>query len=382
MPAQLISMLLALAPLAAANDDTKTGVSRMEFAAAMSEVKVGASRDRVLAILGRPDSICHGKVVLTSFNGPDIVRASDVDTTGEYPNVCEIWYYGAEEPDGFPTLGRVYYGTGLTEDVQAATVCHVYGSGKPSPELARINEKDLRRLIVMLSGRFECAACHYDPGQLIAAVNALQPLGKDLALAVIDEYLRVCPETHASGTERIRLLLRVLFRVPSDTGHMPDIRLGTDPPPPHKPELIPRFPIHVVRDIPLQVVWGYVSEGLPPSVGHDLEYFRKKGVLRTNRLVPSNRPLRALEQLERSAAWTYTRRTARDRMGIICQLLALVDPAWPLADQKSRVALSYKLSSRDQWNQFVAKFERLEIRWDSERQEYELTKRRKRDGIP
>ncbi|MBL7040692.1 MAG: hypothetical protein ISR77_18815 [Pirellulaceae bacterium] len=382
MPAQLILMLLTLAPLAGENGDTKKEVSRTEFAAAMSRIKVGASSDDVLAILGRPDSIRHGKVVLTSFDGPDIVRASDVDTTGEYSDVCEIWYYGAEGSNGFPTLGRVYYGTELTEDVQAATVCHVYGSGKPSPELARIKERDLRRLIVMLSGRFECAASRYDPGHLIAAVNALQPLGKDLALAVIEEYLRVCPETHASGTERIRLLLRVLFQVPSDTGHMPDIRLGTDPPPPHKPELIPRFPIHVVRDIPLLVVWGYVCEGLPPWVGPDLEYFRKKGVLRTNRLAPSNRPLCALEQLERSAAWMYTRRTARDRMGIICQLLALVDPVWPLADQKSRAALSDKLSSREQWNQFVAKFERLEIHWDPERQKYQLTKRRERDGIP
>lgn len=346
---------------------------RAEFAEAMSKIAAGMSRDQVLHALGHPDAIRRGEVVLTYPGRPDAVETRDWEPGLSSPEVSEIWFYGTHAPDGFPTLGRVYFGSDWKAQPPAVKVQEVYGAGKPSAELRQIAEPELRRLIALLGAENRCQPYVFDPGSVIATVNALRPLGKDRALVVMEEYLRVCPEDHASADEKLMLLLRVLLEVPSDTGHMPKIQLGTTPPPPSDARLIPRFPIHIVDGIPLLLVAGYVCEGLPPSVESELKYFRAKGTLRRSDLVPSNQPLRSLEKLERSAAWTYTPRTDRDRVTVICQLLTLVDTIQPFPDQTTRVEFVETISAPDDWREFVAKFERAKIRWDSKTQEYRLT---------
>jgi hypothetical protein len=73
-------------------------------------------------------------------------------------------------------LGRVYFGSHKEGRDAPLFVQSVYGDGKPSAQLKSIAEEDLRRLIALL-GRENCISPEYRPQQLIATVNALQPLG-------------------------------------------------------------------------------------------------------------------------------------------------------------------------------------------------------------
>jgi len=70
-------------------------------------------------------------------------------------------------------------------------VHQVYGTGDPSAKLGKLAESDLRRLISVLGEENRCQPFFYDPRRIIAAVNSLWPLGTDLALAVVEAYLRV-----------------------------------------------------------------------------------------------------------------------------------------------------------------------------------------------
>src|SRR5215203_2020444 len=92
----------------------------------------------------------------------------------------------------------------------------------------------------------------HDPAVVIAAVNALQPLGKEPALDAIEAQAN-------AGGDAIGLfwVLRSLFDMPTEPGH-PPVRWGEpDIPPPADPATLPRFPLVLAADAPLLVVHGY-----------------------------------------------------------------------------------------------------------------------------
>jgi len=123
----------------------------------------------------------------------------------------------------------------------------------------------------------------YNPSYIIQAVNSLMPLGKEAALTQIDSFLR--NRDGRKNAYGMFWVLRVLFEVPSN--HFPPVRIGRPyPPPPPDPAKLPRFPIMIVKDIPLLVVRGYDIGGLPEPVMSHVEYFRKYGVVRGQPLAP------------------------------------------------------------------------------------------------
>lgn len=133
----------------------------------------------------------------------------------------------------------------------------------------------------------------YDPKLVIEAVNALQPLGKAKALEEIESYL----SSQGRGKESYGLfwVLRVLFDVPPETG-FPPVRLGQpNVPAPAKPGALPRFPIIMVRDIPLLAVRGYILGGMPEPVASHVAYFRAHGSIRNTLLVP---PSASMDDIE------------------------------------------------------------------------------------
>ena len=364
------SLTICLSVLSA--QESSEIASRSQFARAMSRIETGLTRQDVLRQLGTPDVIRRGvphPSPLAVLGGEKRVRTQDVDTTASFIGVHEIWHYGVHGENGFPTLGRVYFEAGNNAEASVLTVAHVYGAGEPSPKIRTMNEDDLRQLISVLGTPIDLHAYYFDPAAVVSTVNVLQPLGKESALAVIDEYLRVCPETHAGVAEKLMLVLRVLFDVP-ETGHMPEFQLGTQPQPPRDRNLIPRFPVHVVDDIPLLVVHGVSSQGGPPSTDRDLEYFRSKGRLRSRRLVPGPRPLSALEHLQGSPAGNYAVVTEEARGRIIVQLLTMLNSVMPTRNNFATRKLANDLSSLDNWERFVADFERNLIRWDGEQNQY------------
>jgi hypothetical protein len=122
----------------------------------------------------------------------------------------------------------------------------------------------------------------YDPYELAATVNELRPSGKEGALAAVAE---ACTRT---GGDAVGLfwVLRVLFDVPDD--RHPPVRLGEPTIPPPDGAALPRFPIVLVRDVPLLVVRGYTLGGLPEPVEAHLEYYGEHGTVRPEPLAPGD----------------------------------------------------------------------------------------------
>jgi hypothetical protein len=135
----------------------------------------------------------------------------------------------------------------------------------------------------------------YDPSTVIAAVNALQPLGKEHALEQIDSCLHGLPA--AAYPSGLLWVLRVLFDVPEKLGFPPVVMGTPDVPAPADPTQLPRFPIVILCDIPFLVVREFILFGLPEPVQAHVAYFRRHGVLRATSLTPAANPARLEEEL-------------------------------------------------------------------------------------
>jgi hypothetical protein len=122
----------------------------------------------------------------------------------------------------------------------------------------------------------------YNPAHVIAAVNALQLLGKQTALEQIETFLKT--RDRAGYPFGLLWVLRVLFDLPPGHG-FPPVRIGRPSiPPPDDPGTLPRFPIVLVRDVPFLAVRGYDLAGIPEGVEVHVAYFRDHGTIRTRPL--------------------------------------------------------------------------------------------------
>ena len=208
--------------------------TRQRFAVLMSQVAPGTTREEVEAILGKPDD------VRTKYDPGSVWRSE----------MGETWCYGTNGHLTTATLGSVY----IDENGKVQGVCGAAGDPPPAWMFA---EEELRSILRLLD---ETSSYNdgwgYNPRSVIRSVNALQPLGKEKALAAVAEYLRVSPgsfDTHA--VDVMFLVLRTLFEIPNPLGHMPVMLVGE--PSPMEPEdrtKIPRFPIYIQDDIPFLIL--------------------------------------------------------------------------------------------------------------------------------
>jgi hypothetical protein len=201
---------------------------------------------------------------------------------------------------------------------------------------------------------------HFNPQDLVAAVNALQPLGKDLAVAALAEYLRVCPSVDNSSREGVFLILRALFEVPVDPGFLPRMLAGApDPPEPRDPRKLPRFPLAIEGDIPFMLVHGYELGGHPQDPGDHLRYFREHGTLRAKPLAPTGTPWNALHTVLAANGSLYGTTDAGELL-LGNQLLALTDPVHPRAPNASGM----RAATPADWKKADAELAKLSLRWD------------------
>jgi hypothetical protein len=237
--------------------------SRVQFAAKLAQVKPGMTTAQVKKLLGAPDDIKTEK-------DPGGITAS---------RTVEIWRYGAVGHLKFATRGSVH--------IQAdKKVQYVFG-GKGTPYTA-MPEDELRRLMQLLAN-VPSYNDTLEPLALVRAVNALHALGKDRALDVVDEFLRVSSWLDDPGREGVFLVMRVLFDPP-----MPPMMVGAAMPAPD-PKLYPHHPIVMIGDLPLKLVNGYALAGKAQDPESDVAAFRKSGTLRAKPLSPSGTSLDALE---------------------------------------------------------------------------------------
>jgi hypothetical protein len=124
----------------------------------------------------------------------------------------------------------------------------------------------------------------YNPANVIEVVNSFYPLGKDKALKKIKTYLE--HRSIVNSPNGLYWVLRVLFNVPEKKGY-PPLRIGqTDIPPPANPEILPRFPVVIIRDVPFLVISSYLLGGLPEKMEDHVSYYCEHGILREHPLMP------------------------------------------------------------------------------------------------
>jgi hypothetical protein len=326
--------------------------TRRQFATLMSQVSPEMTRDEVEAILGKPDDV-------RTKNEPGGIRSVE---TGE------IWRYGANGHMTTATLGSVY----IDENGKVQWVCG--GEGVPPPAWM-FAEEELRRILRILD---EAPSYNngwgYNPRGVIRAVNALQPLGKEEALAAVAEYLRIAPDwLEGPGVNGMFLVLRTLFEIPSPPGHMPVMLVGQPSPPgPEDLTKIPRFPIYIQDDIPFLMVSGYSLFGEAEDPRKHLNYFRKHGVIRNLPLVPPPDPLasirRALDALSNNG---IGQDGAPDYDMLFNQALWLLDSVYKVEEvEGARFSDKMFGATIDDREKAAAAISSLKLRWDVKKQDY------------
>lgn len=319
----------------------------------MTLIKKDMPASEVERVLGKPDDVL-----------------TDADPEGIHSTgTREIWCYGSAGHLGFPTLGQVYIDN-------RGNAQYAFGPGEPLSTTAFFKEDELRRLLCIIDAAPGCSAMEFDPLRLIKVVNTLQPLGKEKALAAIEEYERVNTGFFSSHWGGLFLVLRVLFDVPEDPGYMPRVGLGAPwPAEPKNLKLMPRFPIAIIDDIPLLLINGYNLEGRPEPIETHIEYFKARGRLRSALLAPTNNPLDVLSTLERSPEWLELvglAGTDYARAQIRNQALKLVDSVYRLESDVYGSRIGPDKGADARWRQMCESFSHLGAHWDPHRMRYEF----------
>ncbi len=276
--------------------------NRAAFARAIATVKPGMTTAKVEQILGAPDD------TITEAD-PGGISASRTHV---------VWRYGTSAHRGFATLGTIH--------IQADdTVQYVFGATGAPP--AGFAEAELRTLLERVA-----AVSSYndtlEPLTLVQAVNALVPLGKGRALAVIDELLRVSSPFDDKGREGVFLLDRALFDVPA-SGVMPPMMVGgPDVATPADPKALPRMPLVIIGDIPLKLVGGYMLGGHPQQPESDVDWFRANGTIRRTPMTPPAHPLDVVDAYVNGPLATLVKLDDNLRARLYDQTLRLVGTAY------------------------------------------------------
>jgi hypothetical protein len=319
---------------------------RAEFLRALARVEPGMLDTEVRRLLGPPGDI-------RTARDPGGIAAT---------RTVEVWRYGTRGHLTFATLGTVH--------IQAdRTVQYVFGGRGAPPPSGRFAESELRRLLRVLD-EVPSYSEDPDPLPLIRAVNALVPLGKDRALAAIDEYLRVSSSFDDPGRDGVFLVVRTLFEVPADPGHLPVMMVGApSPPAPVDPKALPRFPIAIIDDIPLRVVTGYSLAGHPESPESHLTWYRQHGVLRTRPLAPTLTPMTTLSTVAGTAGTPLLRTAGLDQDGgrrlLLAQGLRLLVTVF-----RGELAPGADLDT--EWQRLRAEFAERALAWDAAAGHYTL----------
>ena len=322
--------------------------NRAEFARAMAKIEPGTTTaGEVRELLGEPDDV-------RTRRDPGGISATRTE---------EIWRYGSAGHLSFPTLGQVH--------IQAdGVVQYTFGGRGAPPPPALFSEAELRQLLRVVDRVPSYnAGSDYGPLPVIQAVNRLHPLGKDKALAVVTEYLRVSSWFDDPAREGTFLLLRSLFEVPDPPGHFPVMMVGAPaPPPPADPTTWPRFPLVIAEGVPFLLVTGYMLAGKAEPPEWQLKYFEQHGVIRAKPLRPTDDPIALVDRMVGSAGTEFLAQGNLDndwgRDHLINQALRLIDSVYRTEPDVygARFSVGKELDKR--WAATRAEIAKLSIRWD------------------
>jgi hypothetical protein len=327
---------------------------RFAFVKQLSRVKEGMARPEVRRLLGEPDDRRTGNEV----------NASDEGFYNRGGN--EVWGYGGNGHLTFPTLGTVSFdkhGKVLAVLGQAGSEP---GEGSHFPSRDLPSEPDTRRILRLIHG-LRSYDHRNDPLRVIQVVNALQPLGKAGALAVMNEYVRVADyPLSGRGREGLFVVIRCLFEVPQPPGYIETMAVGApNPELPKDPRRSPRFPVVLYHDVPFSGINGYMLAGMPEPVEWELDGFCRTATMRAQPLRPPDNPLELIDGLVRSPEWPKWENPAWGKTDAREQALRLVDSVYRVEEDDSDERLTgYYTDQEPQWREHVRRFAAIHAHWD------------------
>jgi hypothetical protein len=201
---------------------------------------------------------------------------------------------------------------------------------------------------------------------LIRAVNALQRLGKQQALATLEEYVEATNSYDYSGEQDIVFwIIRCLFE---------PIRLDERIPIPaiavHLEESAnwPLNPIAIVDDIPFMIGMQIGMGGAPEPPSAQIKWARRHGVVRDRPLKPTANPLLAARAILGSQAFLQLDRSSRTEATRLLRLQAMSMVADALPPELTRH--DEHTIERRQWRALIQDAQARPIRWDVDREQF------------
>jgi hypothetical protein len=208
-----------------------------------------------------------------------------------------------------------------------------------------------------------------DGVEIIRAVNALQPLGKKRALAILEEYVELTRSfEYFSEPEIVFWIIRLLFepirledRIPS-----PAIAVFLDDRQSVEAMKWPLNPMAVSGGIPFMVGGQVSMSGRPELPSSHIRWAELQGVIRDDLLVPTTNPLAAAEAILGSRRFKALDNFSRVQgtREIRSQALAMVDEM--LEPNSAHAAADHD----DGWRACVRAAAERGIHWDAKREQF------------
>lgn len=181
-------------------------------------------------------------------------------------------------------------------------------------QLSMFGPEPLTPTMQIINSAPSISSASFDPVALVRAVNHLQAMGKDKAIAALKEFLEVTegisPRSYSvepipedidtADPECVFLIVRVLFEPARAGQKLPEVLTGGGSPWPDEKdmELWPLHPLELRDDLPFMVVTtlGNIA-GLPQRPWEHIEWAEKFGKLRGAPLRPADNPLAIADAL-------------------------------------------------------------------------------------
>jgi len=211
---------------------------------------------------------------------------------------------------------------------------------------------------------------------LIQAVNALQRLGKERVLAILEEYVDLTVHLdYRYDQEIVFWIIRVLFEPIRLDDRIPDPLIAVHLTDRDSAELAnwPLSPMAVVDDIPFML--GRMMDmggGLSGHPWAHIVWARRHGVIRDEPLRPRTNPIHAAEALLRSQRFKQLDRNPRESAieSVRTQAMSMVEGlARPMVTQYFADDAERAEANR-QWQIRVEEADLRAIRWDTQREEF------------
>lgn len=296
----------------------------------MARIKREMTADQVRSILGSPEKI----------------RGLDAPTSENDPGSTETWWYGVDERSGAPTLGVVRFSAGKTNSEAADEI---------PPMAGILPEEETRRLLSLLYRARDDSS----PLTVIKVYNALHRLGRQKALAIIDEFCRVNQSTALCGAVSKAALL--LFNEPEDaTSGQVQFVLDyvTD--------------VGVVDGVPLGGISHGFSGGMQ-SLYSWVHGFAGLSKFRSSPLTPPDDPTSVLDTLTKAKTTQLIRPSEKSSdlpKPLAMWKVELMSLCSSVFTCRVKPGADWSKQVDAEWIRFAAFLKSTPVRWDADKDEY------------